>query len=156
PTLGQRVGKWARRHRQFVRAAVVLVLLALVLLAASNAVVWQSRQQLKEEVRLRGIREREATAALGRANDREARLRNTSESILKTLDQTPAEADHLRSPHDPEAVRSGRAIEGAAVSYYRDCLREEHGPGLYLPDKERFWAYLLMGNHAARRGQFPD
>jgi eukaryotic-like serine/threonine-protein kinase len=43
PTLGQRVGKWARRHRTAVRAAGLLLLLAVVGLVVSLGLIWRAK-----------------------------------------------------------------------------------------------------------------
>jgi serine/threonine protein kinase len=72
PGLVARAQKWSRRHRPLVHASMGLVVLALVLLATSNAVIWYSRQELREEVRIRKLREIELSLALQRANDRHA------------------------------------------------------------------------------------
>src|SRR5205807_7786211 len=80
PTLSERASKWARRHRPFVRAAVGLVVLGLVLLTISNAVVWYSRQQLAEEVRLRNLHDSELAEALERTKEREVQFREGYES----------------------------------------------------------------------------
>src|SRR5262249_8924602 len=45
PTPAQRVGRWARRNRRLVATALVLLSLAVVLLAASTALVLQSKWQ---------------------------------------------------------------------------------------------------------------
>jgi WD40 repeat protein/serine/threonine protein kinase len=47
PTLRQRARKWARRHKTVVRAAVAVLLMAVVALGASTVVIWQAKEDLK-------------------------------------------------------------------------------------------------------------
>jgi WD40 repeat protein/serine/threonine protein kinase len=46
PSLRQRAAKWGRRHRTVVRAAVVVLLLAVVALAVSTGFIWQAKEEL--------------------------------------------------------------------------------------------------------------
>jgi WD40 repeat protein/serine/threonine protein kinase len=46
PSLRQRAAKWARRHKTVVRAAMVVVVLAVAALAASTALIWQANEGL--------------------------------------------------------------------------------------------------------------
>jgi WD40 repeat protein len=45
PTLRQRAAKWARRHRTVVRAALVVLVLAVIALAGSTAAIWNEKAQ---------------------------------------------------------------------------------------------------------------
>jgi eukaryotic-like serine/threonine-protein kinase len=45
PTMGQRVGKWARRHRTFVRAAGLLFLLGVAGLVVSLWFIWRAKEE---------------------------------------------------------------------------------------------------------------
>jgi WD40 repeat protein/serine/threonine protein kinase len=45
-SLWGRTKKWARRHKTVVRAALVVLMLAVVGLAASTALIWQAKQEL--------------------------------------------------------------------------------------------------------------
>jgi eukaryotic-like serine/threonine-protein kinase len=47
PTLGERLSKWAWRHKTFVSAAAVVMLFAVVGLATTTTLVWNERQQTK-------------------------------------------------------------------------------------------------------------
>jgi serine/threonine protein kinase len=46
PSLRQRAVKWGRRHRTVVRAAVVVLLLAVVALTVSTGFIWQAKEDL--------------------------------------------------------------------------------------------------------------
>ena len=46
PSLRQRAQKWARRHKTVVRAAVVVLLLAVAALAISTTLIWQAKEEL--------------------------------------------------------------------------------------------------------------
>src|SRR5262249_48614969 len=46
PSLRQRMTKWARRHKTVVRAALVVLVLAVVGLAVSTALIWQAKEDL--------------------------------------------------------------------------------------------------------------
>jgi serine/threonine protein kinase len=48
PLLRQRAAKWARRHSTVVRAAVVVLVLAVVGLALSTALIWQSLERERQ------------------------------------------------------------------------------------------------------------
>src|SRR5205807_973161 len=45
PSVPARLGKWGRRHRPLVRALLVLLLLSLVLLAASNLLIRRAQRE---------------------------------------------------------------------------------------------------------------
>jgi serine/threonine protein kinase len=47
PTLRQRAAKWARRHKTVVRAALVVLVLAVVALAVSSASIWRAKEDLQ-------------------------------------------------------------------------------------------------------------
>jgi WD40 repeat protein len=48
PSLRQRAAKWARRHKTVVRAAVMVLLLAVVALAVSTGLIWRKHQELRQ------------------------------------------------------------------------------------------------------------
>lgn len=74
PTLGQRLGKWARRNRSVVRAGAGTLLLAVVGLAASTALVWQAKRDAEaaqREIETTNIALKAETKALQLALARE-------------------------------------------------------------------------------------
>jgi WD40 repeat protein len=48
PSLRQRAAKWARRHKTVVRAALVVLLMAMAALAVSTVLIWQAKEDVKE------------------------------------------------------------------------------------------------------------
>jgi WD40 repeat protein/serine/threonine protein kinase len=48
PSLRQRAVKWARRHKTVVRAAVVVLVLAVVALAASTMFIWRAKEEVDQ------------------------------------------------------------------------------------------------------------
>jgi serine/threonine protein kinase len=48
PSLRQRAAKWARRHKTVVRAAMVVLALAVVALAVSTVLIWRKNQELQQ------------------------------------------------------------------------------------------------------------
>jgi WD40 repeat protein len=60
PSLRQRAVKWARRHKTVVRAALVVLILAVVALAVSTVLIWQAKEDLKQALeRERRLHEQE-------------------------------------------------------------------------------------------------
>ena len=49
PTLVQRAVKWTRRHKAAMRAAVTVLILAVVGLAASTWLIWLEKERTKQE-----------------------------------------------------------------------------------------------------------
>jgi WD40 repeat protein/serine/threonine protein kinase len=50
PSLRQRTAKWARRHKTVVRAAVVVLFLAVAGLAAGALLIWRANQELQQNL----------------------------------------------------------------------------------------------------------
>jgi WD40 repeat protein/serine/threonine protein kinase len=50
PTLRQRTVKWARRHKTVVRAALVVLVLAVLGLAVGSGLIWQANQELRQNL----------------------------------------------------------------------------------------------------------
>jgi WD40 repeat protein/serine/threonine protein kinase len=80
PSLRQRAAKWARRHKTVVRAAVVVLLLAVVALAVSTGLIWRKHQELRQTAYYQSI-------ALA---DRELSVNNLSRAE-ELLDLCPAD-----------------------------------------------------------------
>jgi hypothetical protein len=64
PSLRQRAVKWSRRHKSVVRAAGVVLLLAVAALAAGALLIWRNNQELQQNLYYHLIAgaERECTA----------------------------------------------------------------------------------------------
>jgi WD40 repeat protein/serine/threonine protein kinase len=60
PSLRQRAAKWARRHKTVVRAAGVVLVLAVAALAVSTVLIWQAKEDVKRALeRERQLHEQE-------------------------------------------------------------------------------------------------
>src|SRR5439155_22468336 len=55
PSLWSRTKKWSRRHRTVVRAAGVVLALAVVALAVSSALIWRANQNLRQNLYYQNI-----------------------------------------------------------------------------------------------------
>jgi WD40 repeat protein/serine/threonine protein kinase len=80
PSVRQRAAKWVRRHKTVVRAAVVVLLLAVMALAVSTGLIWRNRQELRQTAYYQSI-------ALA---DRELSVNNLSR-VEELLDLCPAD-----------------------------------------------------------------
>jgi tetratricopeptide (TPR) repeat protein len=99
PTLAQRAGKWAQRHRRLVGAVLVLVLAALAGLATSTALIWTAqsrtetaRKDAQEKRELAEKREAEADAQRRRAEDNlrtVLRLVTSQQDLLRIVEANP-------------------------------------------------------------------
>ncbi len=152
PGLARRAVKWSRRHRPLVAAAVVSLLLAVLMLALSNFVIWRQREETREALR---------TSRLHRAEVDElatqlAQLRHGSEAelerSLRALDGTLAALD--LGPDGPEVERVRRAAAGPALEYYRG-LRPPQAR-LYPLRWELMWMHLRVGGLHALRDEFAE
>jgi len=73
PTLGERVAKWARRHRPLVRAAAVFVIMALAGFVAATVVIGQKQAETAAALAL--VQDREQRLGQALAKEEEARKR---------------------------------------------------------------------------------
>jgi tetratricopeptide (TPR) repeat protein len=152
PGLARRAVKWSRRHRPLVTAAVVSLLLAVVMLAVSNLVIWQEHEDTKAALRKAQLHQAEVDMLAPRL----AQLRHASqadlERSLRALDRVLSALDE--APSGPEAERLRQAAAGPALEYYQG-LRPPEGarPSLRW---ELMWAYLRQGNLHALRDEFAE
>jgi eukaryotic-like serine/threonine-protein kinase len=81
PSSGQRLRKWARRHRAWVSAGMVTLAVASVVLAASTGLIWTANRQTE--------------LALRDARDKKSRAEQNLESANRALNNLLALADAL-------------------------------------------------------------
>jgi tetratricopeptide (TPR) repeat protein len=152
PGLARRAVKWSRRHRPLVAAAIVSLLLAVLMLAASNFVIWSEHGKTKEALRKARLHQAEVDVLAPQL----AQLRRDSEAelerSLRALDRVLSALDE--APPGPEAERLRRAAAGPALEYYRG-LRPPEGARHSLR-WELMWAYLRQGNLHALRDEFAE
>jgi WD40 repeat protein/serine/threonine protein kinase len=87
PSLRQRAAKWARRHRTVVRAAVVVLVLAVAGLAVSTALIWRANESLSKSLERERIKSYFQCVALA---DREWSANNLS-GMEEQLDACPVD-----------------------------------------------------------------
>jgi serine/threonine protein kinase/Flp pilus assembly protein TadD len=154
PSLRQVAVKWARRHRPLVAAAVVSLLLAVVMLAASNFVIWREREETKEALRKEQLHRREVEGLGSRLlkdrKDSEAKL----ELSLGAMDRILSAFDEAPPGQLPELQRASQALAGQAFEFYRGLLPLE--TDRYSLQWEVMWAYVRLGNLHALRDEFAE
>lgn len=119
PTLVDRVGKWARRHRTFVGASAVFIVLLAAGLGVSTAMI--AREHLKTAAALKSEKEH-AEAAAKAQKSAEARFQQ-ARRVVDVLTQV-GEEDLSDVPHTRDVRR--KVLE-TALAYYEDFLREREG-----------------------------
>jgi WD40 repeat protein/serine/threonine protein kinase len=87
PSLRQRAAKWARRHKTVVRAAVVVLLLAVVALAVSTVFIWRANESLDQALKRERLNSYYQRIALA---EREWSANNLAR-MQQLLDECPAE-----------------------------------------------------------------
>ena len=154
PGLVHRATKWGRRHRPLVFAGVVSLLLALVLLAISNLVIWREHEITKEALQKARIHQQETLLSV----DREARMREEFEVKLRRslegMDRTLTALEEPFPEEGTEAARTYKAASELALKFYQEVLPiETRRLSLIL---EMMWAYVRLGNFYAWRNQFSE
>jgi hypothetical protein len=176
PSWSRRVARWARRHRAAVAAGVASLLLALVLLAISNLLIWRAKQATDEALKLSKLHEQEVnnllanTAAL---QDRsQAKLQGALAAMDRLLSETEKEgplpapvADQALAfyesvlPLDRDARGDQQLMEDAhgfhesVLPLDRDAPLVRGSPEWYW---ELAWAHVHLGNLYALHGQFDN
>jgi serine/threonine protein kinase len=123
PALGERIIKWARRHRPVVAAALVLLVLAAVGFAASTALI--GRAQWKTEEALHQLRDEQARteAAYQAEAAQRARAEENFRQAHRMLDFfTQVGADELADQPDMQELR--RKLLAASLAYYQDFIEQ--------------------------------
>ncbi|HEY7309958.1 MAG TPA: serine/threonine-protein kinase [Gemmataceae bacterium] len=154
PGMVQRAVKWGRRHRPLVVAAVLCLLLALVLLAISNVVIWHEHEETKAALLKARIHEQEVSSLV----DRERRFRDEFEvklqRSLEAMDRTLTLLEEPFPEEGSETVRRYKAVSENALKFYQVVLPiETHRLSLRW---EMMWAYVRLGNLYALHNQFDE
>lgn len=119
PSLRQRLVKWTRRHKTVVRAALVVLLLAIVALVVSSVFIWQANEGLKQALE----RERQNAYYQRIALAEREWSANNLRRMLELLDECPPDLrgwewhylNRLRLRVLP-ALRHDSAVFGAVFS----------------------------------------
>jgi serine/threonine protein kinase len=154
PSLRLRATKWARRHRPLVLSAGVLLLLALVLLAVSNVVIWVEHERTKTALWEAKLHQKEvdylAPQLFALRNKSEPKLQRS----LKAMDRILAEVEEAPPGPVPELAQAREAVSGQALEFYNELLPlESNRPSLQW---EEMWAYVRLGSLHALRDQFAE
>ncbi|HZY90173.1 MAG TPA: protein kinase [Gemmataceae bacterium] len=154
PTLARRAVKWSRRHRPLVAAAVVSLLLAVAVLAASNFVVWQAHEETKGALRKALLHQTEVNVLAPQAPRLRLELEANLQCSLGAMDRLLAGLDEEAPGPAAGPGRLRRAVSGPAVDFYRGLLPVgSDRPSLRW---EMMWAYVRLGNLHALRDEFAD
>jgi serine/threonine protein kinase/Flp pilus assembly protein TadD len=122
PTLRQRAARWARRHVVLVRAAAIVLMLAVVGLAAGTALIWRSQQQTEEALVRAEHSQQQTEEALVKA---ESSQQQTEEALVKAgRSQQQTQAALIK------AERMQRLAESAVNDMYTEVAEKwlEHEP----------------------------
>jgi serine/threonine protein kinase/tetratricopeptide (TPR) repeat protein len=120
PTLGQRLGRWARRHRQLVGAATVALVLAVIGLGVSNLLIWQERDRTEQQRRLAVAKAEEAQQ---REKEAEKNFR-MAEKVVQDYFTLVSESRELKA-HGLEQLR--KQLLGGARAYYHKFVAMRRG-----------------------------
>lgn len=108
PSLLEHVTKWRRRHRNWVNAAVVLLLVASLVMAVMVVVVLNEHTQTKRAL----------------ANEREQRqIADENLEEARNAIDTFSRLSEMELAHHPELVDSRRAFLDTSLGFYRHLLR---------------------------------
>jgi serine/threonine protein kinase/tetratricopeptide (TPR) repeat protein len=141
PTLLQRAAKWARRHRTVVRAAAVLLAMAVAALAVGTGLIWEAKNQT--EAALGQAREQEqlakANGAQAEARRRQAEAAYLAESSQRRQAETNARLAWQAFPDElftqaleawgagrPELAEARRKALMKALHFYEAFARENY------------------------------
>jgi tetratricopeptide (TPR) repeat protein len=89
PGPGERMARWAWRHRRAVPAAAAVLLLAVVGLVGTTVLIWQARQQAEAALKQARAQEAEAQVQRRRAEANFRKALDGATQILLQLDQQP-------------------------------------------------------------------
>ena len=134
PTLLQRAVKWSRRHQSAMRAAVVVLILAIVGLAASTGLIWLEKEQTK--------------TALADAKTNAERAQRNLETAYQILDRI---VDTAAKRPAKELTSEDRQLLELAQTYYEQIAHQHsNDPSVRLRTAE---AYQHVASIQGRLGQ---
>jgi tetratricopeptide (TPR) repeat protein/tRNA A-37 threonylcarbamoyl transferase component Bud32 len=146
PSPGLRAARWARRHKPIVKAAVVVLFLAVAGLLLASILLWQAQQRTKAALHQAREREAEAMAQRERAAAHFQRAIAGTTRILIQLDPRPGapalEGEKLRS-----------ALEEQGLRFFRDFIHEDSDDPVVRFESAQ--AYLEMANVYCAQHNFP-
>ena len=129
PSVGERISRWARRHRPLVAIAIVASLCLTLGLAAATAMI--AREQARTASALKDVsqRERALLVALGsqerQRRKAEANLQRAEQNFLQStevLDSFIRTVEYEVQPEDLESLR--RDLLEKSLTYYQDFIAQ--------------------------------
>jgi serine/threonine protein kinase/tetratricopeptide (TPR) repeat protein len=166
PTPLQRAAKWGRRHRTVVRAAAVVMALAVVALAASTLLIWRAKEEtdaalvkarqqerLADENGARAEEQRRQAEAAYRAEKEQRRQAEANARLAWQAfsDELFSQALELWGAGRPELAEARRKALSEALRFYEAFAKENHdNPALRV---ETAKAYRRIGDIRSRFDQ---
>jgi serine/threonine protein kinase len=126
PGLGERMAKWARRHRSVVVSALVLLVLSVLGLAAGTILIGREQAKTRAAYQQEALaRKTEAEARKKETEARERAERNYQQ--VRQLVDTIAEIAAVDLADEADIAKGRRKLLQAALTYYEDFLkRQDH------------------------------
>jgi tetratricopeptide (TPR) repeat protein len=137
PGLGERVARWAWRHRRAVTAAVAVLLLAVTGLLVATVLIWQARQQAETALAQARAQETEAQVQRQRAEANFRKALDGATQILLQLDPQPG-----APPLQGDRLRAALVEQG--LNFFRNFIDEQSSDPAVRHESAR--AYGLMAD----------
>jgi tetratricopeptide (TPR) repeat protein len=137
PTAWDRAVKWGRRHPSLVASALATLALAVVMLAASTALIGQAHDATKKAL------------GLAKKNAEEARIEAeiAADNAYWVLNGITEPIKKLANPdldRDPEFVTTRRDVVEEAVSCYHEYLKTLEGEGRTVEEAPEIWLRIAL------------
>jgi serine/threonine protein kinase/Flp pilus assembly protein TadD len=137
PTLVQRAAKWGRRHKAAMRAALVVLLLAVAGLIASTWFIWREKEQTK--------------TALAEARSNADRAQQNLDSAYTILDEIYVNTAEKRLPREKELTPEDRQFLEKTLTFYEKVASQNSSdPDVRLKTAQ---AYRRVAGIRERLGQ---
>jgi serine/threonine protein kinase len=169
PSAGERLAKWARRHRAVVAAAAAGLVLAVAALLVSSVLLWRANERREEALRQATAQEEEARAQRQRAEENfrnalggvnrllwvleEPRWYGNPEPVQKKLDEMRREVSARGLEHYQELLHPGSANPALR---FETARAYEHMAGVYGQQAAFAQVLVSLGRAADLFGDLAD
>jgi serine/threonine protein kinase/Flp pilus assembly protein TadD len=153
PTVTQRAVKWARRHRAFVVAAAVVLVLTTLAALACTLLVWREKLRADEE----RDRARGAASVADAALRSEAEQRRRAEArtrFARQAAETYAQIAEKVLANRPHMEREERKLLERVLDFYQELAREDGSDPVIRMETGR--AYRRVGNIQQKLGRHEE